>query len=183
MTGLYRCFDAANPPDSTPPGCAAALGYVGAPGRAYHIWTTAEWHAHPGTQQFPAWVPNLANHPVNEAGDILTAMHQAGWTPGHLFAAVIDYETTGFAAAGWHSALTQSLGRFNVDGIAYGSESTVVQTEAAHLWVAKWDGVQELDPAGQTVHGHQYAANVPYGGTVVDYSVVDTWLMSRGMRR
>jgi hypothetical protein len=187
MTGLYRVFDAAVPPAVTPPGCLGVLGYLGREGYAYRVWTPADWKQHtgPGIVQFPCWVPNLRGNPQQEADTLLSYMHDAGFTPstGHILAAVIDYETTGISAAGWHSALTQELGRYSVDGIAYGSLSTVVQIEAAHLWVASWDGNATFDPAGQTVHAHQYAGNVAYAGTTVDYSVADNWLMSRGLPR
>ena len=50
---------------------------------------------------------------------------------------------------------------------------------ASDVWAAAWDG-EAVIPAGQTIHGHQDQANVPYAGTQVDYSVIDAWLYERG---
>ena len=63
--------------------------------------------------------------------------------------------------------------------VAYGSLSTVLMNAAVDVWAASWNG-EAVVPPGQTIHGHQDQADVPFAGTRVDYSVVDAWLFERG---
>ena len=180
MTGLSRVFDAAVPPATAPAGCAGVLGYIGREGKTPHVWTPAEWARFAHLVQFPCWVPNLGNHSGAEANDIIDALHLAfGFVPGpaHLLAVVIDYETAGAAEAKWHAALADALGHRSLDAVAYGSLSDVIQIEAAHVWSALWDDQPALE-GGMTVHAHQYLSTPS-----IDYSVVDAWLMARGLRR
>lgn len=184
--GLYKCFDAAYPPAHPVPSCTAVAGYIGEAGKTPHVWTPDEWKHFDGLVQFPIWVPDLTIKPVEDAMHCLSAMHIAGFpvhVPGVVQAVVIDYETAGFPEIGYHSAHQQQLGKYGCDAIAYGSLSSVVQIEAAHIWVADWNDVPTLNPDGQTVDAHQYEANVPYANTRIDFSMVTGWLMQRGYRR
>lgn len=185
-TGLARAFDASTPPASTPPNCSAVLGYIGRPAHTPHVWTPAEWQRFKSLVQLPCWVPDLTQHASVEAIAILAALKEAGWPSGGASlapAVIIDYETAGMTEAEWHAELADVLGHGGINTVAYGSLSTIMQVAAAHVWVADWDGTQQLDPAGQTVMAHQYAADIPYDGTKVDYSVVTQWLIARGLRR
>lgn len=180
---LHKVFDAANPPATAPAGCAGVLGYIGGP-KATHTWTPAEWDRFPHLVKFPCWVPDLSNHAGTEATEIVNALTRAGWiqkrAAGEQFVVIIDYETVGQADAAWHSHLGQALGAKAFAPVAYGSLSTVVELEAAHVWEASWDNAADLGPGGQTVHGHQYSANAGSSEIPLDFSVVDDWLMVRG---
>jgi hypothetical protein len=184
--GLSRVFDASIPPATAPPGCTGVLGYVGRAGRTPHVWTLTEWERFRHLVQFPCWVPDLSSHPGHEAAAIISALKVAGWPPhGGALApvVVIDYETAGGGEATWHSGLADELGRTGYNPVAYGSESTVMQIGASHVWVAAWDGKAVLEPGAMTVVAHQYTDNVAVDGTWLDYSACDTWLMDRGLRR
>lgn len=185
LAGLYKCFDAAYPPASPVPGCAAAAGYIGAEGKTPHVWTVREWEVFSKLTLFPIWVPDLTVPPVKEAMDILHFMHLAGFpvdVNGVIQAVIIDYETTGAPAIGFHGQLADQLGKYRTEAVAYGSLTSVVQIEAAHVWSAEWNDVPSLNQWSQTVHAHQYEANVPWANTRVDYSIVDGYLMQRGYR-
>lgn len=180
MSGLQRVFDASTPPLAAPAGCAGVLGYVGRPGYTPHVWTPLEWGRFRALVQFPAYLPNIANHASLEAVDaLIPLLKSAGWNgQDGPRAVVIDYETLGSAEAAWHAELADVLGQHGFDAIAYGSLSDVVQIEAAHVWAADWNNETDLAPAGMTVHAHQYR-----NAGALDYSVADEWLMGRGLRR
>lgn len=181
MTGLSRVFDASRPPLTAPAGFAGVLGYIGRPKFTPHVWTIAEWERFTKLVKFPAWVPDLAVHAGDEAAAITAALDELGFG-GKTGTVVIDYETAGAAEAAWHSHLAQALGHKGYAAMAYGSLSTVMGIGASEVWVADYDGNAVLEPAGMTVHAHQFRANVPYAGTELDYSVADAWLMARGFR-
>ena len=84
--------------------------------------------------------------------------------------------------ATWYDAWAATVitGRFTP--VAYGSLSTVLVNAAIDVWAASWDG-EAVVPPGQTIHGHQDQADVPFAGTRVDYSVVDAWLYRAGRGR
>lgn len=183
--GLSKVFDAATPPPTGMRECAGVLGYIGRPGLAARTWTPGNWQAFAHLAQFPAWVPDLANHAGTEANAIIGAARAAGFNavPARPLAVVIDYETAGQAQAAWHSHLAQALGAADFAAVAYGSLSSVMMIGAAHVWSADWDGLAAIEPAAMTVHAHQYAANVPIGSALVDYSVADQWLMNLALHR
>ena len=79
---LYRCFDAAYPPKTAPPGMHAVLGYLGAPGRTPHVWTLAEWQRFAALRCFPCWVPDYRRSGALEADDAVHAAMGLGWAPG-----------------------------------------------------------------------------------------------------
>jgi hypothetical protein len=177
---LHRVFDAAYPPEQAPPGCGSVLGYIGGD-RATHVWTPAEWRQFASLRQFPAYVPNFATQdPAEAAADACQRMRDLGWAPfmapGRR-ALVCDLETLQERA--WYQVFAAHVMNAGFEAVAYGSESTIFETAAADVIVAGWDGNAQLVP-GQTVHGHQYQANVAFGGTTVDFSVVDDWLWARG---
>jgi hypothetical protein len=56
--------------------------------------------------------------------------------------------------------------------------STVFGNRASFVLGADWDDIPVV-PAGQTLVGCQYEANHPWEGTLIDFSVVDEWLVLR----
>jgi hypothetical protein len=179
MTGLAYMFDAASPPAEAPPGMAAVLGYIGG-GRATNIWTLAQWQPFARLRQFPAWVPDFAaEQPIQSAIDASTAACKLGWAsfqPDRR-AIVCDLET--LTERAWYASFAAETEQQGFTAVAYGSLSTVLDNAAAQVIVAAWPGPEQWIP-GQTIHGHQYAAGISFGGTQVDYSVIDSWLLDRG---
>jgi len=180
MTGLFRCFDAAYPPATPPPGCSAVLGYIGG-SRATNIWKPALWLPFQHLRQFPCWVPAMTDAPAEAGTFACRAARELGWAPNDTNVGprviVCDLET--IEDPSWYRLWSGAVVGGGFTPVAYGSLSTIFANRAASVWVAAWDGKQDL-PGGTTVHGHQYAADQPYGGTEVDYSVVDEWLYTRG---
>ena len=176
---LYRVFDAAYPPPAPPPGCTGVLGYIGG-SRATHVWPAAAWKPFHALRQFPAWVPATTDSPAESGRFAVRAALQLGWAPGPKVGPrviVCDLETTG--DRGWYATWAGEVAGGGFTPVAYGSLSTVLANAASDVWAADWNG-EAVIPAGQTLHGHQDQANVPYAGTQVDYSVVDEWLFDRG---
>ena len=176
---LYRVFDAAYPPAVAPPGCSGVLGYIGG-SRATHVWPASAWLPFRGLRQFPCWVPSTADHPAEVAAEAVAAARNLGWAPGPTVGErviVCDLET--IEDRTWYDAWSTSVTAGGFVPVVYGSLSTVLANAASDVWAADWNGEQVI-PAGQTIHGHQDQADVPFGGTRVDYSVVDAWLYERG---
>ena len=175
MTGLYRVFDAATPPQTAPAGCQGVLGYIGG-ARAARVWTLEEWQRFVHLVQFPAWVPDpVTEVPAHSAQNAVAAAKALGWAPWMSpakRAIICDLETD--VVRGWYAAFAAEVEQRGFTAVAYGSLSTVLENAAAAVWVAAWDGSAVLLP-GQTVHAHQYQA-----GRLMDFSVVDDWLSARG---
>jgi hypothetical protein len=177
---LFKCFDASQPPEITPPGCKAVLGYVGRKGYTPHVWTLQEWLRFKHLGQFPAWLPNLNDSPNADALLAVASVKRLGWAAhmpeGHERAIVCDVETSQNAAGYQEWAATvNAAGFWAVD---YGSYSTVFGNAAYDVWAADWNGIPQLMP-GQTVGADQYRASVPFDGTTIDLSVVSADMMKR----
>ena len=176
---LYRVFDAAYPPPAAPPGCQGVLGYIGG-SRATHVWPATAWLPFRGLRQFPCWVPSLNDNPARAAQLAVAAALKLGWAPGpKVGPRVIVYDLEADANRAWYAPCAEETIHGGFVPVAYGSLSTVLQNAASDVWAADWNGEQVI-PAGQTIHGHQDQADVAFGGTRVDYSVVDAWLYERG---
>jgi len=175
----YTIFDAAVPPDARPAGTQGVLGYVG--GRATHVWRPAEWLPFRVVRQFPAWVADLSADPRHQADAAVAAVKALGWAAyepePERRAIIYDMETA--ADPAFYAVLASVTDLAGFVAVAYGSLSTVLQCAAADVLAAEWDDKAKI-PAGQTIHGKQYKANVPLGGTEVDYSIIDAWLYQRG---
>jgi hypothetical protein len=171
---LYKCFDAAFPPETAPPGAQAVLGYLGREGQTPHVWTLAEWQRFGHLRQFPAWVPDLGRAPGIEADLAVAAAAALGWAPHQPDprVIVIDMETS--IEPAWYNTAAGRIIWHGYTPVAYGSLSTVLQNAALDVWAADWNDLPRLQP-GQTIHGTQYAA-----GGAVDWSVIDSWLWDRG---
>lgn len=181
MTGLHKVFDAAFPPSSAPPWAQGACGYVWRKGYATNVWQPASWLPFAHLRQFPLAVPDLNNTPAAEAAGITAAVTALGWAP-HLpepntRAIIIDGETSIFPA--WYEETAGLIGEAGFVAVDYGSLNYVVANAASDLFVADWNDVAALQP-GQTIHGDQYQAGIPWLDTQVDASVFDDWLFNRG---
>jgi len=181
---ISRMFDASRPPSTAPTGFQAVLGYVGKPGFTPHVWTPEEWQPFAHLRQFPCYVPDLAAAPNGEALAAVAAVKALGWA-AHMpdvRAIVFDFETAeGPYDRAWWETCAATVGEDGFCGVPYGSLSTIFELAASDVIVAAWDNNGQLEP-GQTAHGHQYLAGVPYQNTQIDYSVIDEWLFARGGR-
>jgi hypothetical protein len=175
----FTMFDAAVPPWARPAGTVATMGYIG--GRATHTWTPQQWRPFASTRQFPAWVADLSKHPAQQADAAVAAALALGWAahePAPGTRAII-YDLEDQADAAWYAVAASTTALHGFTAVVYGSLSTVLQNAASDVLAAKWDDSAVI-PEGQTIHGKQYKDNVQYGSTVIDYSVIDQWLMQRG---
>jgi hypothetical protein len=173
-------IDAAYPPPAIPAGVAGVMGYIG--GAAAHVWTPKEWQPFAAARQFPIWVAVLGSpDPAEQALEAVDAARRLGWAPGPQDARVIVCDLETAVVPGWYAAWAAEVLHGGFAPVCYGSSSTVFANEAADVISADWDGVKVI-PAGQTLHGVQYAADVRLGASssLVDYSVFDSWLMARG---
>lgn len=176
---LARIFDAAYPPATVPPGCTGVLGYVSGQ-RATRIWTPSWWLPFAALRQFPAMVPNFTiETPEQAALDAVDAVQVLGWAAHEPDERVILVDSETLVEPGWYQRCAEIIGNEGFTPVDYGSESTILLNAAEDVWVAAWDGATVLEP-GQTIHAHQYAASVSFGGTQIDLSVADEWLMARG---
>lgn len=177
---LYSMFDASVPPPSAYPGAAAVAGYIG--GNTPHVWTPAEWQRFANLRQFPIWVGYLEADPVGHATDAAAAMERLGWArnQANRRAVIADFETEVDVA--WLDAFGQTIWNAGYETLVYGSESTIVDNPVKE---GRWIALYNSDPNIPTVPGaigHQYKANVPWGGTQVDLSVItDTMLIHGGV--
>lgn len=173
-------LDAAYPPPAIPRGIAGALGYIGGP-LALHAWPPAAWLPFAHVRQFPVYVGDPGRDPAVQAGQAVERMFVLGWSPflsePARRALIVDLETG--ADPAWYKRFADIVTRGGYVPVVYGSASTVLGNAASDVLVADFDNVPDI-PAGQTIHGHQYKADIPLMGTRVDYSVIDGWLLARG---
>lgn len=176
---LYRGFDAAYPPPAPPPGCPLVFGYIGG-SRATHIWPARAWLPFRNLRQVPYWVPSMSDNAAEAGRFAVRAAKELGWAPGpRVGPRVIGCDMETIEDRAWYATWAGEVVGGGFQPFAYGSLSTVLQNAASDVVAAAWDG-EAVIPAGQTIHGHQDQANVPFAGTQVDYSVVDAWLYERG---
>ena len=178
VPGLVRAFDAASVPQTTPPGCRAAIGYLGlAPDpdpEAAHAWTLEEWLRFSHLRQLPTWLAQLGLDPVQNGKMAADAARRLGWRTfaQHRRAILLDMETWDDVA--WVNAFADQVWEGGYCTWLYGSEAFVLADPARGGYiVADWDGLPDLPP-GHSIIGHQYAADVPFDGTTVDYTVIDS---------
>lgn len=175
----HKIFDAAYPPGSVPSGCSGVMGYIGG-ANAYRVWPLADWAPFRNIRQFPIWVPNVdgSSSPASAGAAAVAEADARGWkSSGGSRVIVCDLETA--EVPSWYKAFAAAVNRGGYYCVAYGSASTVHQNGASNVLVAQYDGVAQI-PAGAV--GKQYSANVTYGSTKVDYSVISDWMFERGGR-
>jgi len=175
---LSHVFDAATPPAKAPAGCTGVLGYIGG-ARAYRTWTLENWQRFASLHQFPCWVPYGTENPADNAREAAAAAVALGWEAHDVIAQrgiICDLETLKIPE--WYHSWAVQINTEGFFAIAYGSASTILANKATNNWVAAYNGEDTLPSGG--IHGHQYAADVAFGGTEIDLSVVDEWLFQRG---
>ena len=174
MSGLV--IDAAYPPPAIPAGVTGIMGYIG--GLADHVWTPKEWAPFASIRQYPIWVAE-GGAADTQAAAACAAAKKLGWAPDQPDerVLVVDMETA--VEPAWYGIFADVVIANGFIPVAYGSLSTVLGNAAADVIAADWDGIKQI-PAGQTIHGVQYQANVKAGGGTVDFDLFDAWLMARG---
>jgi hypothetical protein len=170
-------FDAAFPPQSAPPGAQAVLGYVGGRGldRDTHAWTLAEWQRFADLRQFPAWACNTEVGPEESALVACQLAGTFGWHRNGTRALVGDMETR--VDADWWRRFAASTVTAGMVPVCYGSASTVAGNKPSRVFGADWNGDKAI-PAGWDAH--QYEGNVPFGGTLIDWSALTPVMLRLG---
>jgi hypothetical protein len=177
---VHLVFDAATPPHTIPLHADGVMGYLGGP-RATRAWTLEEWLPFHGLRQFGIYVPDVGVNPLAQGREAVQLALALGWsdkmTGPEQRAIVLDMETS--ADRAWYEKIAHEIDTHGFITVAYGSLSTVLGNGADDVLAADWTGVPGI-PAGRTIHGGQYEANVPFGGTLIDYTDIDEWLYQRG---
>lgn len=178
-----KIMDAAVPPATAPPGIDGVMGYIGGP-RATRVWTLADWLRFQHLRQFPVYVPDLGTDPMTQAADAVALAENRGWAarmaqPGNRVI-VIDMEAE--SDRGWYATMARYITSGGFTPACYGSLSTVLDNAAELVIAADWIGGASTPAvlAGESIEGLQWEANVPVGGTLVDYSVFTPELFARG---
>lgn len=171
---LSHCFDAAHPPATAPPHCAAVLGYVGGPHET-HMWTLAEWQRFSHLHQFPAWVCDYTGNAFDQANIACARVAALGWDAKLHRALIGDVETDHNRV--WWATFADQVKAHGYTPVCYGSLSSVLTNAERITWAADWNGTPAL-VAGETVEAVQYAHDLSYGGTTVDLSVVTPELLA-----
>jgi len=176
----YTVFDAAEPPSAPPVFAQGAMGYLGGP-RAARAWTLDEWLPFRGLKQYGIYVPDIGADPQQQGQDAAELAVALGWSDkmagDEQRAIIIDMETSVDAA--WYKSIAAAVGARGFMPVCYGSLDTVLGNAASDVLAAEWINNPAM-PAGQTLHGNQYQANVAFLGTIIDKSVIDGWLYKRG---
>jgi hypothetical protein len=170
---LHKQFDAAYPPTSAPPGCTVAAGYIGG-SEALNVWTPAEWRRFRSLYQVPIWVPNTDADPKDQASQACAASKALGWAPNQPNPRLIVFDLEMAEVPGWYASVAAEVAAQGFQAAAYGSLATVLANKAAVVWSADWDGDYALDH-GQSIEATQYATDIAWQDTQVDYSAVSDW--------
>jgi hypothetical protein len=170
---LHKQFDAAYPPASAPPGCTVVAGYIGG-SQALNVWTPAEWRVFQSLYQVPIWVPDMNGDPKAEASDACAASRKLGWSPDKPNRRLIVFDLEMAEVPAWYASVAAEVAAQGFQAAAYGSLSTVLANKAAVVWSADWDEDYALDH-GQSIEATQYAPDIAFQDTQVDYSAVSDW--------
>jgi hypothetical protein len=170
---LRKQFDAAYPPASAPPGCTIVAGYIGG-SEALNVWTPTEWRRFETLYQVPIWVPDTSGDPTTQASDACAAAKTLGWAPNQPNRRLIVFDLELAEVPAWYASVAAEVASQGFQAAAYGSLSTVLANKAAVVWSADWDGDYALNQ-GQSIEATQYAADVAWDNTQVDYSAASDW--------
>jgi hypothetical protein len=170
-------FDAAYPPQAAPPGAQAVLGYVGGRGldRDTHPWTLTEWQRFADLRQFPAIACNLTDDPASSGTAAVQLAKWLGWDINGSRALVGDMETQSDSM--WWARFADAVSSAGMIPVCYGSASTVAGNKPKRTFGADWNGDKAI-PAGWVAH--QYEGNVPFGGTLIDWSSLTPVMLRLG---
>jgi hypothetical protein len=183
---MFRSFDAAYPPLTGYPGCAAAAGYIG--GRTPHVWTGPEWRRFAGLKQTPIWVADLSTDGIASGLAAKAKAEERGWTATEGGYDVGLYGSAAFVKQnhpGWAPSedptrrviwldMETWVSKTFVDGFIEGAGGQLPRF--AGYWIAAWNGQPDV-PAGDV--GHQFQPDVPYQRTQVDLSVWDGSMLAK----
>lgn len=170
--GLFHAFDAAVPPETAYPGCQAVCGYLGPHGYTPNVWSLEQWLRFETLRQAGIWMYEPGVDPGVAGRAAAAAAKALGWKPFAKTRRVIwlDMELSenpawirAFAAAVWAAGFVAGDYR-SLSSAEPGGDPGILGR-----WIADWDNVQGIE--WPQVVGHQYRANVPFGGTVVDLNV------------
>jgi hypothetical protein len=170
---LHKQFDAAYPPNSAPPGCTVAAGYIGG-SEALNVWTFDEWQRFGNLYQVPIWVPDTDGDPRTEASEACAAARALGWAANWPERRLIVFDLEMAEVPDWFASVEAEVAAQGYQAAAYGALSTVLANKAAVVWSADWDEDYALDH-GQAIEASQYAADIAWQDTQVDYSAVSDW--------
>lgn len=167
---LFRAFDAAFPPAQPYPGCQAVCGYLGGP--TPHVWSLDEWLRFEALRQAGIWLYD-PHADASQAGHAAAAAaKRLGWHPFATTRRVIWLDMELAENPGWIAAFAAAV---HADGFIAGDYRSLSSVEPGGdpgilgKWIADWDHVQAIE--WPQVVGHQYAANVAFGGGLVDLNV------------
>ncbi len=170
VPALFRAFDASVPPLRPYPGCQAVCGYLGGP--TPHAWNLDEWLRFRDLKQSPIWLYDPGADAAQAGREAAAAAKRLGWRPFAPSLRVIWLDMELAENAPWIAAFADAIHAGGFVAGDYRSLSSVVAGGDPRMlgkWVADWDNVAEIE--WPRVVGHQYKANVPFGGTVVDLNV------------
>jgi hypothetical protein len=170
---LHKQFDAAYAPTSAPPGCTVVAGYIGG-SEALNVWTPAEWRRFRDFYQVPIWVPDIDADPKDQASQACAASKALGWEPGLPNRRLLVFDLELAEVPGWYASVAAEVAAQGFQAAAYGSLATVLANKAAVVWAADWDADYAMDH-GQSIEATQYAADIAWQNTQVDYSAVSDW--------
>lgn len=178
-----RIMDAAVPPTTAPAGIEGVMGYIGG-ARATRVWTVAEWLRFSHLAQFPVYVPDLGADPVAQAHEAVAEALRLGWA-AHMPPAqtrLIIFDTETLIDRAWYATAASIVGLSGFVAADYGSLAFVLENAAEIVIAAAWVSGSVIPPipAGQTIQGLQWEANVVVEQTLVDYSVFSPALFARG---
>lgn len=168
-------FDASAPPSRPYPGAAAVAGYIG--GNTPRVWTPAEWDRFADLLQLPIWVGYQEADPAGHARDAAAAARALGWRAFHQpywRAIVLDQEAQ--LDEPWIAAFGHELQQQGYLCWPYNSYSVLAgggDPPGYSIWLPTWDGVRAVPPYPNVIMA-QFAPNVPFDGTEVDLSAVES---------
>lgn len=176
---LYKTFDSEFPPQHHPGGVSAVMGYIG--GNADRIWSLADWQRFAKLRQFPIWGCDFRVSPGTAGSKAAEAARLLGWRDGR--AIIGDCEAN--ADRSWWVGFETTVRNFGYRAVCYGSIDFVTENHAQEYIGALYDDIPSLDnlpdlPPGERWLGKQYAANIDFEGTKIDYSVIDLALLRMG---
>lgn len=171
VPALFHAFDAAFPPSTAPADVQAVCGYLGGP--TPHVWTLQEWQRFGDLRQAGIWLYEASQDAATAGHQAAAAAKRLGWKPFADVRRVIWLDMELKEDPAWIAGFAAAV---HGDGFVAGDYRSLSSDQAGgdpHVlgkWLAAWDGVQSVEDLPFVV-GHQYRANVPCGGSVVDLSV------------
>jgi hypothetical protein len=168
-------FDASRPPVKPVPGCAAVAGYIG--GNTPHVWTPEEWRRFSALHQLPIWVRDPGQPARGQAQEAAAKARALGWAPFHgpkWRALVLDMESE--LDEPFVATFGRQLQREGFLCWPYMSLSPLTaggDPPGFSVWLPTWNNAPAVPPFPNVIAA-QYRPDVPWNGTAVDLSVVES---------